>query len=196
MKRLLVVLLVLGVWQAQGQEQQAERTAKPPRTLRAVEGEFSWGASYPIHGLGDKCLIDPRMWRIETRYNFAHIPLDVGLLLKAQYLTRKRENPAEYLPGRYEDKRFIISTWQTMAVADYNFRREQKVSFFVGLAAGCGSEDGWDEDRVYINSCVMPRCGVELWNRLRVTLSYTYMRKNYSNLGMSLGIVVGGGHKR
>ncbi len=174
----------------------ATHTVAQERTVRAVEGEFSWGASLPTNGLGDQVLLDARDFVLEARYNFAKVPVDVGVLLKGAYLMRERENPAETWPGRYEDKKYDVTTWHTMAVADYNFRRDKNVSFFVGLAAGCGSEDAWNEKPVNVKFCAMPRCGVELWHHLRVTLSYTFMDKRTNHLSMGLGVVFGGGKKR
>lgn len=186
MKKILMLVVLLLATHTMAQE----------RTIRAVEGGFSWGASLPTNGLGDKVLLDARDFIFEARYNFAKVPVDVGALLKGVYLIRERENPQETWPGWYEDKKYDITTWHTMAVADYNFRREKKVSCFVGLAAGCGSEDAWNEKPVDVKFCFMPRCGVEFWHHLRLTLSYTHMDKRTSHLGLSIGGVFGGGKKK
>ena len=186
MKKLFLLALLLWTINAVAQE----------RTVRAFEGEFSWGVALPTNGLGDKALLDARLFQLEARYNFAESPFDVGVLIKGAYLMRERENPAETWPGQYEDKKYDITTWHTMAVADYNFCREKKASFFVGLAAGCGSEDAWNEKTVDVKFCFMPRCGVELWHRLRVTLSYTHMDKRTNHFGMGVGVVFGGGKKK
>lgn len=183
---ILLLLLLFPVAQLFAQE----------RTIRAFEGEVSLGVDLPINGVGDQVLLDARMPHIELRYNFARLPMDVGVLIKGAYLMRERENPQETWPGWYEDKKYDITTWHTMAVADYNFRREKKASFFVGLAAGCGSENAWNEKPVNPKFCFMPRCGVELWHHLRITLSYTHMDKRTNHIGLSIGGVFGGGKKK
>ena len=183
---LLLAFLLVAAIEAVAQE----------RIIRAFEGEISLGVHTPINGLGDNVICNATLIQLEGRYNFVSLPMDVGVLIRGAKLMRERENPQETWPGWYEDKKYDITTWHTMAVADYNFRREKKASFFVGLAAGCGSENAWNEKPVNPKFCFMPRCGVELWHHLRITLSYTHMDKRTNHIGVSLGGVFGGGKKK
>ena len=119
---------------------------------------------------------------IEARYNFRS-PWDIGL----------RENINNYFAdGGITPATYDITT-------DYNFRQGNNISFFVGVGAGLTTytysdpyTTFWDRRNMFH---FMPRAGVELINRVRLTAYFdTYSNKYLdNNFGLSAGLVLGGG---
>ena len=185
MRNLLIVLLCFVSIQV---------SAQSLPQVRAFEGEFSYGMAIPTNDLGGDVKVGKnRLLQLEVRYNLPWHPIDVGVLLRGTTIHRLYEPVDDVWPT---DADWDVSAWYTMAVADYNFRRGSDASFFVGLGAGIGSQDAWNDDDVDVKFCMMPRVGVELWKHLRLTLAYTYMDKQTNNFGLSIGVVFGGGNKK
>ena len=152
--------------------------------IRRIEGEIALGTTLPVHNTvyahqGDGKLLDIR-GALELRYNLRSVPVDVGLQFSCSGygLRINHESPYRW------------STVYMMAVADYNFRRNKNASFFVG--SGVGVSEFLRADKF----CVAPRCGVELWRHLRVTLNYHITHEAYSGFGLTVGVVFGGGNKK
>ena len=83
-------------------------------------------------------------------------------------------------------------------VADYNFRQGENISFFIGAGLGYTISDHYNPfnygyDR-YSTFHFMPRVGMELLNRVRLTAYYnTYNHDDEAGgLGLSAGFVFGG----
>lgn len=188
MKKLLAFLLVLSTTALYAQDN---------RSVRALEGSFSLGRALTTQNLQHDPLPDrSNCLELELRYNFAQQPIDVGFALHGATLYRKSHKEYQDWDGAYKRKVWDTTAWFAMAVADYNFRQTSKISYFVGLGVGVGSEDALNQPNVDYRFCCMPRCGVEFWQRLRLTLSYTQMNKMHNHLRLSVGISFGGGKKR
>ena len=86
---------------------------------------------------------------------------------------------------------------------DYNYRLKERVSIFTGIGVGLAAIDyeypQWISDNTYEqrylfsrSAVVTPRVGVEFFKRLRLTVEYRLMRKDYSYFGVNLGFSIGG----
>lgn len=120
---------------------------------------------------------------LEARYNFRS-PWDVGLRESLVY-SNMLGNSSD--PVTYD------------VVTDYNFRQGKNISFFVGVGAGVTTYTyiDWDikEDCRATMFHFMPRAGVELMNRVRLTAyanTYAFGDKAAS-WGLSAGLSLGGG---
>lgn len=137
-------------------------------------------------------------WFVEARYNFNQIPVDVGFHTGATVFGRTISafsSKAIFLSGNF------------MAVADYNFRlRNPACVVFTGLGAGMAafrhsaqttyySDGSYSDLGQSVSVCLMPRAGIELWQRLRLTLSYLIEEPANSHLSLTVGIVIGCGRK-
>ena len=169
--------------------------------VRRIEGEIAFGLASGISALEmDDCDWGPRLTG-ELRYNIKSLPVDVGLQFSASNFYRSVDG--------IQNDRLKFNSCSVMAVADYNFRRGEKVSFFagagLGYAYGGTTEPQWDAGHNWGGYATgeeanrlgfAPRVGIELWNHLRLTATYTIFEKYNNNLAISLGVVFGGGRKK
>ena len=135
---------------------------------------------------------------LELRYNLRHSPWDVGIhyensvapLESVDYEALYDISPGFNPTGTTdEDIHYILP------VADYNFHRGERLSYFIG--GGLGMSICRIEYNTRGSFALMPRAGVELFNHLRLTLSYKYNSRGiYHYLGLSISGVLGGGRKR
>lgn len=170
--------------------------------VRRLEGEIGVGLINGVNKLTlDGCDAGPRLYA-ELRYNLQVLPIDVGVQLSSGYFHRGADSQAHRLQTK---------SCNIMAVADYNFFRGRKISFFAGAGVGCGvlnltapititrpdeQWSGYTAGDGKAKFSVMPRAGVEFFNHLRLTLFYTGEEKANNHYGLSIGGVFGGGRKR
>lgn len=169
MKKLLVLLLFLFGYVV------AVMAHEP---IRRVEGEIALGTTLPTHNLGNDGKLLGIKATIELRYNQRSLPLDYGLQFSVSDYRFRDHNESD---SERNDAIYL------MALSDYNFRRNEKASFFVGAGMGIADESSF---------CLMPRCGVELWRHLRITMAYHVSEKHLSGLSLTVGVVFGGGKKK
>ena len=118
---------------------------------------------------------------LEARYNFKS-PWDIGL--------------RESLENCFTDGGNALGTYDI--VGDYNFKRGENLSLFVGAGIGLTTYDYYAHQisayKRHTMFHFMPRVGVEIMNRVRVsTYLNTYGDKNEScGVGLSAGVVFGG----
>lgn len=129
----------------------------------------------------------------ELRGNLQHSHWDVGM----QIGTGGQFTTADYDVEIGGDPRQYIMevVLYILPVADYNWWRGEKVSCFVG--GGTGMYISGSNAKTYVGVTIMPRAGVEFFNRLRLTTDYKWNIQgiyNYWDLG--IGFVVGGGKKK
>jgi hypothetical protein len=106
--------------------------------------------------------------------------MDVGVMS----IMDLRGGDCELCNGSWEgDHTFLV-------VSDYNFRRGRKVSYFVGAGVGTTIYDG-----VTAKLCLMPRVGMEIFNRMRLTAAYMVGPNAKNTLNLAVGIAIGGGRK-
>lgn len=141
---------------------------KHERKVTAVEAEFAIGTYNSFATL-----------TLEGRYNFRS-PWDVGFRACSEYCFTAGSGNS---PVTYD------------IVGDYNFRRGKNISLFVGAGAGVTTYDDYTtESGRNAMFHFMPRAGVELFNRVRLTAyANTYANKEQSGgVGLSAGLVLGG----
>ena len=144
---------------------------KHERKVTAIEFEPNIGISQGYATLG-----------MEVRYNFRS-PWDVGL--------------REYISECFTAGGISPVTYDV--VTDYTFRQGKNASIFVGAGAGITTYDYFDYHiSAYGHRTMfhfMPRVGVELMNRVRLTAYYNTYGSEYqdNNLGLSAGVALGGG---
>jgi opacity protein-like surface antigen len=118
----------------------------------------------------------------ELRYNINR-RLDAAAQLAYAWFSRE----GDY--GRY-------NTLTTMALGDYNCRLGG-VNMFMGAGVGVtkqyysipGQRDQWGQTLAYA-----VRCGIEIFDRLRMTVDCRFDKWGYSHTGVALGWVFGGGN--
>lgn len=156
--------------------------------VKRFEFEVKMGPNYPIDSYKGNRNIGGS-WGLEARWNM-NTPFDIGA--EIYWGVADRDEQGENFSYRI----FSISTF-----VDYNFRRGQNVSPFVGIGLGdadcCVLEHqsigGSSDDGTAI--VFTPRVGVELWRHLRLTLDARIARKGYNTIGLSVGYAFGGGLK-
>lgn len=174
MKRLLFLLFAFLPLSVFAQRQAVE--------VRRIEGSISFGASFFEDNFYDSTAGEIGLLSsVELRYNFRSVPMDVGVMS----MNDIRAGDCELCNGSWENNLSFL------AVTDYNFRRGNKVSYFVGAGVGT-TFYGADATKL----CFMPRVGMEFFNRIRLTMAYMVGPKAKNTLNMTLGVAIGGGRKR
>lgn len=172
MKRLLLVLFALLPMCGFAQEVE----------VRRIEGSISLGASFFEDNFYDSTAGEIGLLSsVELRYNFRSVPMDVGIMSVVDI----RGGDCELCNGSWENNLTFL------AVTDYNFRRGNKVSYFVGAGVGATF---YNADTTKL--CFMPRVGMEFFNRLRLTMAYMAGPNAKNTLNLTLGVAIGGGRKR
>lgn len=199
MKAKVLIIALLAVMAVGVQNASAQKVRK----VRAIEVEIGGGIVTPT----DKLKFDENKlgWnaQVELRYNFKHLPLDLGLHVDGALLGREGDIQNSSLESIEDIKTVHFASMTGLAVVDFNLRRAKNFSIFVGCGVGYGmlindiekiSEIG-DIDKLGC-FCVMPRVGVELFHHLRATLYYKNLKTEQSHFGVNLGVVFGGGKKK
>ncbi len=173
MKRLLFVLFAL-LPMCSFAQQEVE--------VRRVEGSISLGTSFFEDSFYESTASEIGLLSsVELRYNFRSLPMDVGVMSMLDI----RGGDCELCNGSWK------SNLSFLAVSDYNFRRGDKVSYFVGAGVGATF---YNADTTKL--CFMPRAGVEFFNRMRLTMAYFAGPNAKNTLNLTLGVAIGGGRKK
>lgn len=173
--------------------------ANAQRQKKALEFEFAFGRIYATDKLFFSKNNPGNSPYVELRYNFKQVPVDIGIQWSGQIFSR------DYRP---KDQLGFPSHNITLTT-DYNFRKYKNFTFFAGIGTGIGFIQNGEslkrphpdqslytdgaEDRTF---CIMPRIGLEFWDRIRLTLSYKLEDKANRHFGIHLGFVIGGGNKK
>ena len=134
----------------------------------------------------------------ELRCNFKSRPFDIGLRIDGDTFNRQLKVNKDL---------FKFRSLSAVVVFDVNINRKGVFSPFIGVGVGGGltsNEAMRFKDVVNkpiketVNSAaftIMPRVGVEIFHRARVSLYYKYIKETNSHFGLSVGYVIGGGRK-
>ena len=172
MKRLLFVLFALLPMCSFAQEVE----------VRRVEGSISLGASFFEDSFYESTAGEIGLLSsVELRYNLRSVPMDVGVMSMMDI----RGGDCELCNGSWENNLSFL------AVTDYNFRRGKRVSYFAGVGVGVTF---YNVDTTKL--CVMPRVGMEFFNRMRLTMAYMVGPNAKNTLNLTLGVAIGGGRKK
>ena len=131
---------------------------------------------------------------MEARINIPTTAFDIGLQFSAHNFSRK-----------WEDMMTIIYNFKSITTyVDYNYRKWNKITPFVGLGLGFSpteltytypNSSRRDEIEKTQPACFNPRIGVEVYDHIRLTFDWKIMTKTYSHIGISLGFAFGGGKR-
>lgn len=190
MKRLLLLFALFGSLTASAQQ----------REVRAIEVELGVGMTFGASELSSAGFDKNRIGEtgfVEIRYNWKRLPIDVGLHLGGTIFGREIRESGEKLN---------FSSGNFMLTSDYNYRRKSNCSLFAGLGIGYATfghsaqteyagDGGYTDNGSSGSFCIMPRVGIELFHRLRLTCAYVVEERANRHFSLSLGIAIGGGHK-
>ena len=164
--------------------------AQEQQPVGPFEFEISAGLTMPLGGYHGGSNHVGALIGMEGRYNFANLPISVGGLL--DLTTAVHEYPMVGSTNFYEQSNRTLSL---AVVADYNFNRGRSVSVFAGGGLGYAFNDCVGDVRFNSAGSSMafiPRCGVELFNWVRITFSSHISRHGYNNASISIGLCLGG----
>ncbi|MBQ9637877.1 MAG: outer membrane beta-barrel protein [Prevotella sp.] len=152
--------------------------------VRRFEFDTKVGATFPLDDVVGRRLLGPQLG-LEARWNM-DTPFDVGLELYMGSAVRHADHHS------LSNRIFSLTVF-----GDYNFRRGQRLSPFVGLGLGTANCEIIQGDMGTEGSSTMlvPRVGIELWRHLRLTLDTRIARRGYNTVGLSVGYTFGGGKK-
>lgn len=172
------------------------------RDIRAIEVEIGAGMTFGASKLEKAGFTKTKIGEtgfVELRYNFKQAPVDLGLHIGGAIFGRTVKNTGDKLN---------FSSGNFMVTSDYNFRFwNPNYTVFAGVGVGLAkfgnsAQTEYRGDGVYVDNgsnssvCFMPRVGVELWQHLRLTLSYVIEERANSHFNLTVGVAIGGGGKK
>ena len=124
---------------------------------------------------------------IELRYNFATAPVDLGLYYSICSL-RRGESVGNMA------KNFAFDSQNLLVTSDYIFYQGRNVQPYAGLGVGLAWSDINTDGSIHgTHFAVMPRVGIEIVQRLRISLGYKLFDRANNHLVLGIGLVFGGG---
>lgn len=176
-QRLLLLILLVSGWLGAAAQCHVGR----------FEFEASVGFTQPIGRFVSDSWRLVHAFALEARFNLPRQPLDFGF----EYYFGKT-------PRQHEGLEWKARVMGYSLFMDYNFRRGMKFAPFVGAGIGLGScknvngtSVGPEGNRMLFS----PRIGVEFFRHVRLTAYARFAGRSYNHLGLSLGIVLGGGRR-
>ncbi len=179
--------------ETQNSSSQEEKKPKRERKVNAFEIEIGIGAALGANNLKFDKTKTGFNGLAEVRYN-TRCGVDFGVQFSINGFNRQTMN-AEAV--KFLSKNGFI-------VLDYNLFQDKGLTIFFGAGAGIAwnkntGESTVEGDDAFLGKsrsfCVMPRVGIELFHRIRVTLDYKFGNKANNHFGLSAGFVLGGGKK-
>ena len=125
----------------------------------------------------------------EPRFNIPNSAIDVGIQSSLGYIAYQREE-ADYIH------------FNTFAIfCDYNWRNWKRMSLFAGFGLGLDNRlSSPDLDSGFTvsgqSALTVPRIGAEFFQHIRISAEYGLKIQAYSYLGLTVGVVFGGGYKK
>lgn len=168
---------------------------KAQSSLLNIEAEAGGSAIFDGENITNSKFVPTGNLFAEIRYNFKNTPFDAGIHFDLGALSRDCYDPKIYIYKTYHFKNFLL-------VGDYNFRRGKNISPYFGAGLGVSRQKtetvviGPNDtvERGY-SPCFMSRVGIEFFRVVRLSASYKFINRDYSNLECSLGLVFGGWKK-
>lgn len=201
----LVAILSFLTASAQTEQTQPEsnrvRFMEKPERVWPFEAEifFGLGTGFKYHGVWAD---GATAWGLELRGNIKNTGWDVGAFLRFDgtgYDFKSKIPPIDPDIDAVYDYSQSNSAFTIGVVSDYNFRQGRKVNPFAGLGVGCTVYSTPDWRPYETDGCtisLMPRFGVELFSWVRFTGYAFIVRKGYNTVGISLGLTIGGWHRK
>lgn len=165
--------------------------------LQNIEVELSAGLAWPMGSYDGGTGRTGSAFGVNLRYNLPKLPLDCGVFI--QVLTAKRQYSSYFSDIYLGDYTLDNHTVGIGASCAYNLRKCAKVNPFAEIGIGVGLN--FPPGDLGGNSCLtsplfMPRIGVELWHIARVNCFMEVSRRGFNNVGVGIGIVLGGRPRR
>lgn len=163
--------------------------------VQMMEGEIRGGLTAPLGSYHTGKAQVSGTLGIEGRFNFKGTPWDCGLMLDLSTARRGYEHLYNDGYDRWQSNR----TLALAATSDYNFRQGTKINPFVGAALGVALNDVVGDKYFPTKGTSMlfaPRVGVEFVYHIRLMAQFNICRKGYNNVGITLGLVLGGRPKK
>lgn len=126
----------------------------------------------------------------EFRHNFNNIPLDLGMRLAFS----KTGHDVQWQGGDYWPNYWSKSYSESFAIAavgDWNFNRGGAVSPFAGAGIGIALNETY-KSKADPKPFIMPRLGVSINNRFRVSVSANITDVSHNAMLLSVGYMFGG----
>jgi opacity protein-like surface antigen len=165
------------------------------QNIQKFEGEATIGFTVPLGNYhnGEK-MVGPD-FGLELRHNIPHTPWDCGVLLNATTAVYKYDEVPKTEWYREQSNRSV----SVILMGDYNFKQGSKFNPYIGVGLGISSYEAINEV-MYKSSgtsfIFRPRVGIELFRHLRVGMFSSISRAGYHNMGISIGVVIGGCPKK
>ncbi len=180
------------------------RFMEKPERVWPFEAElfYGLGTGFKYHGVSAD---GGGTFGLELRGNIKNTGWDVGAFLRYDatgYDFTGHVSPPDSDYGMSYNLDQYQSAFSIGVVTDYNFRQGRRVNPFAGLGIGYSiySTAGHDFMHPYeTEGCTLsfiPRFGVELFSWVRFTGYAFILRKGYNTVGISLGLTIGGWHRK
>ena len=163
--------------------------------VQKLEGEVRAGFTTPLGGYHTGKSQVSAALGLEGRYNFKGTPWDCGLMLDLSTARRGFNHLYDEGDDRWQGNR----TLSLALTGDYNFRQGTKINPFIGTGIGVAFNDVVGDKYFPTKGTSMffsPRVGVEFLYHLRISAQCNLSRKGFNNLGVSLGLILGGRPKK
>ncbi len=174
-KKTLLVLVALFV--------SVKAHAQTPIVQR-LEVEIRGGLSTPLGQYDSRIAPISVTYGLEVRYNFEGSPWDCGLMFDKAIGFKRKELPDGGFNYLSISNHFLAFA----GCGDYNMRQGKRVNPFVGAALGVVTTG--------TSMLFAPRIGVEFFRHLRLMAQFNVCGKAHNNLGITIGLVVGGRPKK
>lgn len=171
------------------------QTLVPERPAGGFAFTLGLGTALPSGMVGYKHFAPRLSLSAEGRYAFSNLPVDVGLQLGLASFERS-EDPLYGLSSRFDSAHLLL-------VSDWNRPLSEEITFFAGVGLGFALHHNvmyaFAEPSYLPNHfgyshglCFATRVGLELKQRVRLTLGHRLQKKENSLFEASLGISFGG----
>ncbi len=178
------------------------RFMEKPERVWPFEAEifFGLGTGFKYHGVWAD---GATTCGLELRGNIKNTGWDVGAFLRFDGTGYDFKNK---MPPINPDIADLYTTDQSNStftigvVSDYNFRQGHRLNPFAGLGIGytvystVGYWHPYETDGCTLS--FIPRFGVEIVSWIRLTGYAFIVRKGYNTVGISLGLTIGGWHRK
>ena len=111
--------------------------------------------------------------KLEYRYNFKKKPIDIGLLITQDAITRK---------VKYGDEKDTENTSSVFLISNYHFYNHRRLVLYSGVGVGL-VEGMWADS--YLGGSA--RVGAKMLRHLNLALEYKLMRKEDAHAALTLG---------
>lgn len=160
--------------------------------VQPIEAEISAGITCPAGNFHHSKKLLGANLGVELRFNLPASAWDCGLALNVTTAVYEFKEVWQDYIRKFEQSNRSINI---LFVGDYNFRQGKKVNPYAGAGIGVSFYEPVNNWQVYISGTTLgfqPRVGVELFRHVRIGLFSHLSRKGCNNIGLSLGVVIGG----